>query len=197
MKRLVLVWPDSHLLEKCQPVESFGPDTRFGAALHSLLDDMGEIVAHDGVAGLAAPQVGALVRAIVVKDADGSLLEMVNPEIVEATTDAIRRPEGCLSFPGQLVEVVRSGRIDVKWRDRNGGAQAGQFAEDRGIGLVLPQRAPPSLCRIIQHEIGHLDGVTLADHVGPMARDILRRRMLKAKLYLARAQAAQPKPEAA
>ena len=92
---------DPCLAKVCRPV------TAFNSRLHALLDDMTETLAEVGGAGLAAPQVGILRRAVIVLDEESeTYLELVNPEIVKAEGEQTGL-EGCLSVPGKWGIVTR------------------------------------------------------------------------------------------
>ena len=120
---------------------------KFDARLHELLADMAETMyAADG-AGLAAPQVGVLKRAVVIDVGEG-LIELVNPEIVSQEGEAIST-EGCLSVPGRRGTVKRPEKVRVRACDRKGNP-----VEVEGEGLLAV-----CLC----HELDHLDGVLYVD----------------------------------
>ena len=94
--RKILVMGDDALRKKCRVVD------KFDARLHTLLDDMAETMRHAEGAGLAAPQVGILRRAVVIEASDEeqeSVLELINPEFLMQEGAQIN-PEGCLSIPG-------------------------------------------------------------------------------------------------
>ena len=120
---------------------------KFDERLHELLADMAETMyAADG-AGLAAPQVGVLKRAVVIDVGEG-LIELVNPEIA-STEGEVTVIEGCLSVPGRSGRVVRPEKVKVKAQDRNG-----KPIEVEGEGLLAV-----CLC----HELDHLDGILYVD----------------------------------
>ena len=133
--RTILTDGDPALHKVCRPV------TQFDGRLHDLLDDLKETLAHG--AGLAAPQVGILRRAVIVVDADDQMLELVNPEIIgrEGEQEGF---EGCLSVPGRWGVVKRPMKAKVRAQDRNG-----NFFEVEGEEIVA---------RCFCHEIDHLDG---------------------------------------
>ena len=114
--------------------------------------------AYDGV-GIAAPQVGVLKRIIVIdvspEDVRDSLV-LVNPEILELDGEPETEEEGCLSCPGITVAVTRKPWAKVKYSDLNG-----EEWEIEGDGL---------LGRCLQHEIDHLNGVTLFESASPRER---------------------------
>ena len=142
--RIIVKDPDPVLREKAKPV------TKFNANLHKLLDDMAETMYDAGGVGLAAPQIGISKRVIVLDPHDGTtgLIEMINPEIIEAEGEQIG-PEGCLSIPGLNGEVKRKARVTVKGLDREGNE------------IVI--KASDYLARIFQHEIDHLNGILFTD----------------------------------
>ncbi|MFN8514080.1 MAG: peptide deformylase [Thermomicrobiales bacterium] len=132
---------------------------RVDAGLRRLAEDMYETMLDAPGIGLAAPQVGILLRLITVEVPDdyeeegskGASLILLNPEIVKATGSQIDPPEGCLSIPNWIGNVPRAQRIVVKARDLD-------FKEIR-------VRAEGMVARALQHEIDHLDGILFTDRV--------------------------------
>lgn len=139
--RKVVQVGDEVLRTKCFPVESF--DER----LHTLLDDMKDTLEKEDGAGLAAPQVGVLLRVAVVKVEEG-YFEFINP-VITAQKGAQEGWEGCLSVRGKRGVVVRPQKVEVSYFDRNGTAQK--------------LRAKGFFARAICHEFDHLDGVLYID----------------------------------
>jgi peptide deformylase len=132
------------LRKTAKPVEQITPK------IIKLLEDMAEtLYAAEGRAGLAAPQVGILRRVVVMDCGDG-LIELINPELLEASGEQIG-PEACLSYPGYYGRVKRAESVKIKTWDREG--------KERII------EANGDLARCIQHEIDHLNGVLFVDHV--------------------------------
>ena len=125
----------------------------------TLLDDMLETMRrYDGV-GLAAPQVGAL-RRIVLVEYDGVVYELINPVITE-TEGVQSKDEACLSIPGKVGTVERPVKIAVEYTDRSG--------ESKRI------EAEETLAVVMCHEIDHLDGVLYTDRALPETfRDVER-----------------------
>lgn len=142
--RNILLQDDPMLGKVCRPVE------KFDARLHILLDDLRETLHDAQGAGLAAPQVGILRRAVIVSDEDENMTELVNPVLIysEGSQDGW---EGCLSVPGMYGMVNRPYKVIVKAQDRNGA-----FFEMEGEDL---------LARCICHEMEHLDGHLYLEHV--------------------------------
>ena len=120
---------------------------RFDARLAELLGDMAETMYAANGAGLAAPQVGVLKRAVVIDVGEG-LIELVNPEIV-ASEGENAVVEGCLSVPGRTGRVLRPEKVTVRAQRRDGEA-----FEITGEGMLAV-----CLC----HEIDHLDGIIYVD----------------------------------
>lgn len=138
--------------------------------LNDMLDTM---YAAPGV-GLSAIQVGVPQRMIVVdtsRDNKISNLKMINPEIIWESEEIQLNDEGCLSFPEQFVEVMRSKEIKVKYIDENKKAKLSNFSDFQAV--------------IIQHEIDHLDGNLLIDKVSSIKKNIILRKMKKMKKNLA------------
>ena len=142
--REILSDRDPALQKKCHPI------TQFDEKLSSLLDDLKETLVDANGAGLAAPQIGILRRAVIVVTADDEMLELVNPEIIfsEGEQDGL---EGCLSLPGQWGYVLRPMKVRVKAQDRRG-----EWFEAEGEEIVA---------RCFCHEIEHLDGHVFSEHV--------------------------------
>jgi len=130
-----------------------------------VLDMFDTMLAEDGV-GLAAPQVGAsqrlLVLAVPVKRHKRIDMTLINPEIVRAEGWEVGE-EGCLSVPGVYDEVKRASSIAVKALDES--------------GKPVEFDAEGYLARAIQHELDHLNGVLFVDRLG-----MLQKRMHKNEL---------------
>ena len=105
-KRRIVVQGDDRLNKRCRQV------TDFNRRLHILLDDMKETLEEAQGAGLAAPQVGILRRAVIVVDDDEEMLELVNPEVVDQSGEQTA-PEGCLSVPGKWGLVTQPHDLQV------------------------------------------------------------------------------------
>ncbi len=141
--RRILTDDDPALHKKCHYI------TKFDEKLWALLDDLKETLADASGAGLAAPQVGIVRRAVIVVTDDGEMLELINPEVIdqEGEQDGL---EGCLSIPGMWGYVKRPMRVRVKAQDRNG-----QWFEVEGEEIMA---------RCFCHEIEHLDGHMYTEH---------------------------------
>ena len=136
---------ENKILRKvCRPVKDFN------LRLHILLDDMIDTLMDADGAGLAAPQVGVMRRACIVRDlskedrpVEEQIVELINPEIIEQDGEQTGI-EGCLSVPDVWGIVTRPQKVKVRAQDRKG-----EFFEVEGEGL---------LARAFCHEIEHLDG---------------------------------------
>ena len=139
---------DDVLRKKCFAV------ARFDEKLATLLDDMKDTVRKEEGAGLAAPQVGVLRRAVVI-DVEEGFFELVNPVIVQAKGEQIGY-EGCLSVRGRRGVVRRPMEVTVEFFDRFGTPQK---LTARGF-----------FARAVCHELDHLDGVLYIDKAESVER---------------------------
>jgi peptide deformylase len=150
------------------------PDT---PELQGLIDDMIETMHGARGIGLAAPQVGRSERIFVVDvspmadDFEETGLAMpeqpmvfLNARILATGEDESEFEEGCLSIPDIHETVFRPDRIELEWMDRTFTQQRAWFD---GI-----------LSRVIQHEYDHVDGVLFIDHLRPLRRRLLKRRLM-------------------
>lgn len=162
--------PDPVLRQKALPVAAVD------AEIVKLMDDMLETMYEDGI-GLAANQVGVLKRVIVLdlsESRDGSeALCMANPEILYKSEDTFTYNEGCLSVRPEpdndsrelFAQVTRPRTIRVAYLDKQG-----QRRELEASDLL-------STC--IQHEIDHIDGILFIDHLSPLKRGMILRKIEK------------------
>jgi len=169
MIRPILIHPDPRLKKRCEPVAEITPELRQLAA------DMLETMYDAPGIGLAAPQVGVTRRLIVmdcIKEGPPEPLVLFNPEIVAVCEDVSVYEEGCLSIPEVYHAVTRPAEVTVRWLDLDGMPQERRFAGLRAT--------------CVQHEIDHLDGRLFIDHLGPLKRQLITRRMEKLKRERAR-----------
>lgn len=130
------------LKKSCEPIK------KLDGKLRNFLDDMAETMyKYDGI-GLAAPQVGRSIRAVVIDVGDGRLLELINP-VITAREGAAVDSEGCLSVPGIFGEVERSEKVTVEYMTR--------------YGKRRTLEADNLLARCVQHELDHLEGILFID----------------------------------
>jgi len=120
--------------------------------------------------GLAAPQVGRLLRVITVDvapDKAPAPLALINPEIIASSAETAVQEEGCLSIPEQYAPVTRPAQVRVRYVDEQGARR-----EITADGL---------LAACLQHEIDHLNGVLFVDYLTSLKRNILLRKLAKAQ----------------
>lgn len=158
----IRIFPDPVLREKAKPVDAITPE------LVKLIDDMAETMYAAPGVGLAANQVGVLQRVFIVdcaaEDEPSELLVFVNPKITSREGEVVWK-EGCLSFPGITESVERAERVRVQALDRD--------------GKPFELEADGLLAVAIQHENEHLDGELMVDHLGPVKRRLVQRKLQK------------------
>ena len=154
--RDVLLYPDPRLKQVATPAQP-GEAERVADDLVDTMEELGHCV------GIAAPQLGELIRVAVVDvrghrkaDTDNGRLVLVNPRIVSAEGAEVGR-EGCLSIPDLTANVRRATSIVVE--------HAGGTFESAGFEA-----------RCVQHEIDHLDGILFLDRVASLVDDVFRRK---------------------
>ncbi len=158
----ILTIPDPRLHQIAKSVEAVTPE------ILTLVDDMLETMYDAPGIGLAATQVDVHMRVVVIdlsEEKDQPLI-LINPEIT-ARDGHIVYEEGCLSVPGIYEGVERAERIHVKALNRDG--KTVQFDAE---GLL-------AIC--IQHEIDHLDGKVFIDHLSPLKRQRIKKKLEKIK----------------
>ncbi|MGG5885845.1 peptide deformylase [Falsiroseomonas sp. HC035] len=158
----ILFVPDPRLRAKARPV---APDDQRIADLSARM--LATMYKAPGI-GLAAPQVGEMLRLVVLDLHENDIpapMVLVNPQVIASTDELAAREEGCLSLPGQFAEVTRPARVKVRYQDLTGAKR-----EIEGDGL---------LAACLQHEIDHLDGVLFVDHISALKRNMLLRKLAK------------------
>ncbi|MCJ7702663.1 MAG: peptide deformylase [Anaerolineales bacterium] len=148
--REIITVPHPTLSQKARKISDFGPKTQ------TLIDDMVETLRAVPGVGLAAPQVDALIRLVVIEFGDEEdenippkLYTIINPEISRHSRETVMGTEGCLSIPDLIGDVERFESITVKGLNRH--------------GQPIKIKAKDWLARILQHEIDHLTGVLFTD----------------------------------
>ncbi len=163
----IVTYDDEVLRKKAEPV------TENTEEIQTLIDDMFDTMYNSDGVGLAAPQIGKLLR-IFVADADPMVedeeeesqqgpIVMINPEISFEGDEKVEMDEGCLSIPGVNAAVKRPDKIVVSYLDRN-------FEQQE-------MEVDGWLSRVIQHERDHLDGILFLDHLS-----IFKRKLISSKL---------------
>jgi peptide deformylase len=161
----VLEFPDPRLRTKAVDVD---PAELATPAFQTLLDDMFETMYAAPGIGLAASQVDVHKRFMVIDVSDDRSrpLVFINPRITAREGEQVYQ-EGCLSVPGIYADVTRSNMITVEALDRHG--QPFTLTAD---GLL-------AVC--IQHEMDHLEGKLFVDYLSPLKREMVRKKLLKAR----------------
>ena len=142
----IRLFPDPILKQKSKRVRAID------GSIQKLIGDMIETMHAAGGVGLAAPQVGAPLRVIVI-GIPGEDIALINPEVVRRTGERLV-DEGCLSIPGYIGEVKRAVSVRVKGRDQS--------------GKEIRIKANELLAQALEHEIDHLNGVLYIDYLESM-----------------------------
>jgi len=166
----IIETPDPRLRQVSKPVEAIDSE------LQALIDDMFDTMYAAPGIGLAAIQVGVPKRLLVIdlqeeQDEEGKPVKdprvFINPEIVEASEQLQVYQEGCLSVPDQYADVERPATVRARWQDREGATH-----EEQLDGLL-------AVC--LQHEMDHLEGILFIDHLSRLKREMVLKRLLKAR----------------
>jgi len=168
--RPILEAPDPRLRTISKPVEAFDD------ALRALIGDMFETMYDAPGIGLAAIQIGVPQRVLVIdlqeaEDAEGKPIReprvFINPELFDPSEEHSVYNEGCLSVPDQYAEVERPAIVHARWLD-----DKGERHEERLEGL---------LATCLQHEMDHLEGILFIDHLSRLKRDMMLKKLEKAR----------------
>ena len=150
-------YPDPILTKKAEKVEKFDDELR------DIIDSMKLTMQVSGGVGLAAPQIGISKRIAIIEREEQQYI-LINPELIESSGD-ITSEEGCLSFPGIFAQVTRPNCIKIKTYDLDG--------EEKTL------EAEGYIARAFLHEMDHLEGVLFIDHISPLKRGVIRKKMKK------------------
>ena len=152
--------------------ENVDVDLNDKEAILKTIEDMKETLQVADGCGLAAPQVGINKNLVIV---DGRELSdtyeylhdffrvMINPVVLEESEETCEFSEGCLSVPGIYAEVTRPSKIKVEYYNENFEKVVEEFDK---FG-----------CRMVQHELSHLDGNLFVDNVSPIRRKMIMRKL--------------------
>ena len=172
----ILEVPDPRLRRISEPVADVNDSIR------ALIADMFETMYDAPGIGLAAAQVDRPIRLLVMDltdgppDADGNETRnprvFINPEILDPSEDHSVYNEGCLSVPDQYADVERPATVRARWLDEHGAPH-----EEELDGL---------LATCLQHEMDHLNGILFIDHLSRLKRDVVLRKLEKARQEKAR-----------
>jgi peptide deformylase len=158
----ILCFPDPKLNKVAREVATVD------ARIKSLIADMLETMYDAKGIGLAATQVDAHERLIVIdiSEEHDEPLVIINPEVVWTSAETHLNEEGCLSVPGVYDGVTRFDAIKINAMD--------------GEGKTRLIEADGLLAVCIQHEMDHLTGKVFVEYLSPMKRDRIKKKMLKA-----------------
>ncbi len=158
----VKVYPNPVLKTVCEPV------TEINQEIKTLVQNMFITMYHRNGVGLSANQVGITKRIFVMDTSNSGLKRYVfiNPEIIEQK-EIDRWKEGCLSFPGVFAYVKRPQKIRVRAQDENGNT------------FELDLQGLDAVC--FQHELDHLNGITFYDHLSPLQKTMVSKKISKIK----------------
>ena len=152
--------------------ENIDADLQDKEGLTKLIADMDETLKAADGCGLAAPQVGVNLNVVIVDGRDLSetyeylhdfYRVMINPVVLEESEEVCEYSEGCLSVPGIYAEVTRPSKIKVEYYNEKFEKVVEEF--DRFA------------CRMVQHELSHLDGNLFVDNVSPIRRKMIARKL--------------------
>lgn len=161
MSRPVIPWPDPRLRRPAEAVAEITDEIR------ALWDEMIEVMEAMPGVGLAAPQLGVMLRLAVV-DASrerGQVVRMANPQILHASEKMNLHEEASPNLPGVSARISRPRAVTVRFLNA-----AGEVEERDFVGLWATS---------VQHQIDHLNGRMYFDRLSPVKRQMLLKRALK------------------
>lgn len=153
----IITTPDGRLREKSEKVREIDDEIReIIAEMRKLSTDWEKKHPYELSAAMAAPQMGALKRIIIIRDdmedkKNATFTALINPEVIRAEGKTLTDFEGCLSVPSIYGKVPRASKVKIKAK-----------LED---GTEVRIKATGELARTLLHEIDHLDGVLFIDHI--------------------------------
>ncbi len=160
----ILTFPDKFLRQPTKPVKNIDGE------IQKVIDGMAGIMYEAPGVGLAAIQVGydksIIVYDVSLKEEKRSLQVLINPKIISSEGKIVSENEGCLSVPDLRADIKRSASILVEGLDRE--------------GKPLKIEADELLALVLQHEIDHLNGTLIIDHISSLKRQLYKRRVQKA-----------------
>ena len=161
-----------HRIDSGIPAKLYGDDIRIREVLTNLITDLKDTLVKAEGCGLAAPQIGVSQRVLIV---DGDIMSdvydylkgffrvMINPVVIEESSRKCEYNEGCLSIPGIYADVTRPESMTDEYWNEN-------FEK-------VTERFDKFACRMIQHEMSHLDGTLFTDLVAPIRKKILNKKL--------------------
>jgi len=164
----IIEFPDPRLRTRAEPV------TVFDAELKQFVADLFETMYDSNGVGLAATQVNVHKRVLVTDMSDdrNEPLALINAQILEKEGSQVYQ-EGCLSFPGLYADVTRALKIKVRAQNTD------------GEEIIVEAEGPLAVC--VQHEMDHLEGKVFVDYLSSLKRNLLLKRLEKARKQAATA----------
>ena len=163
--REIITVPDETLKKISEPIEKVGINEK------RLVNDLFDTMYNSKGIGLAAVQVGILKRILVIdvssQDQKKQPLSFINPSIKKVSNEMSIYEEGCLSIPETFIEIERPKICEVEYIDLNGKKRS--------------MKCDGLLSTCLQHEINHLDGKLILDHLSKLKRDIIIKKISKSK----------------
>ena len=164
VKEIITV-PDEILKKVSKPIEKIGVNEK------KLIDNLFDTMYNSNGIGLAAVQIGILKRILVIdvstKDQNNQPIVLINPVIKNLSNEKSIYEEGCLSIPETFIEIERPKICEVEYIDRKGSKK------------ILKCDGLLSTC--VQHEINHLDGKLIIDHLSKLKKDFIIKKISKIK----------------
>ena len=164
-KRKIILVPDEILRKKSEKIEKITDKEK------KLADDLFETMYNSNGIGLAAVQVGILKRVLVVdvssKNEKNQPIALINPVIKNLSDEMSVYEEGCLSIPETFIEIERPKICEV------------EYIDEKGSKKILKCDGLLSTC--VQHEINHLDGKLIIDHLSKLKKDFIIKKISKIK----------------
>ncbi|MEL7258596.1 MAG: peptide deformylase [Pseudomonadota bacterium] len=154
-------WPDKRLQTAAAPVEEITDDIR------TIWEDMIETMDTMPGVGLAAPQIGVMLRLAVVDASDerGQAVRLANPEILHASVELRDHEEASPNLPGVYAKITRPRAVTVRFLNATGETEDRDF-----VGLWATS---------VQHQIDHLEGRMYFDRLSKIKRDMLLKKARK------------------
>ena len=163
--REIITVPDEILKKVSKPIEKVGENEK------KLINDLFETMYNSNGIGLAAVQIGVLRRVLVVdvssKEEEKKPMCFINPKIKKKSDQMSVYEEGCLSIPDTFIEILRPKICEIEYLDI--------------YGKIKTQKFDGLLSTCVQHEINHLDGKLIIDHLSKLKRDLIIKKISKIK----------------
>jgi len=156
-----LPWPDKRLRTPANPVDEITDEIR------QIWDDMIDTMEAMPGVGLAAPQIGVMLRLAVVDGSTerGRAVRLANPEVIEASSEMRAHDEASPNLPGVSARLERPRVVTVRYLDENGMINRREFRDLESTS--------------VQHQIDHLNGRMYFDRLSKVKRDMLVRKARK------------------